>query len=105
MPQKQFRNVTIEVDAEGFMTSQAQWTRDIASEIAREEGIAELTPAHWKVIEFMQKEFKETGQAPTIRKLNKTGVASTKELYDLFPGGPAKKAAKIAGLKKPEGCV
>jgi TusE/DsrC/DsvC family sulfur relay protein len=105
MPQKQFRNVTVEVDAEGFMTSQAQWTRDIASEIAKEEGIAGLTPAHWKVIEFMQKEFKETGQAPTIRKLNKTGVASTKELYDLFPGGPAKKAAKIAGLKKPEGCV
>jgi TusE/DsrC/DsvC family sulfur relay protein len=105
MPQKQFRNVTVEVDSEGFMTSQAQWTRDIASEIAKEEGIAELTPAHWKVIEFMQKEFKETGQAPTIRKLNKTGVASTNELYELFPGGPAKKAAKIAGLKKPEGCV
>ncbi|UCH11711.1 MAG: TusE/DsrC/DsvC family sulfur relay protein, partial [Fidelibacterota bacterium] len=27
------------------------------------------------------------------------------ELYQLFPGGPAKKAAKIAGLKKPEGCI
>ncbi|MGA2532525.1 MAG: TusE/DsrC/DsvC family sulfur relay protein [Candidatus Aminicenantales bacterium] len=105
MPQKQFGNVTVEVDAEGFMTSQAQWTRDIAAAIAKEEGIAELTPAHWKVIEFMQKEFKETGQAPTIRRLNKTGVAGTKELYDLFPGGPGKKAAKIAGLKKPEGCV
>ena len=105
MPQKQYGNVTVEVDAEGFMTSQAQWTREVAAGIAKEEGIADLTPAHWKVIEFMQKEFKETGQAPTIRKLNKTGVVSTKELYDLFPGGPAKKAAKIAGLKKPEGCV
>jgi len=105
MPQKQYGNVTVEVDAEGFMTNQAQWTRDVAAGIAKEEGIADLTPAHWKVIEFMQKEFKETGQAPTIRKLNKTGVVSTKELYDLFPGGPAKKAAKIAGLKKPEGCV
>jgi tRNA 2-thiouridine synthesizing protein E len=105
MPQKQFGNVTVEVDADGFMTNQAQWTREVAAGIAKEEGIADLTPAHWKVIEFMQKEFKETGQAPTIRKLNKTGVVSTKELYGLFPGGPAKKAAKIAGLKKPEGCV
>jgi tRNA 2-thiouridine synthesizing protein E len=105
MPQKQFGNVTVEVDGEGFMTNQAQWTREIAAAISKEEGLADLTPAHWKVIEFMQKEFKETGQAPTIRKLNKTGIASTKELYDLFPGGPAKKAAKIAGLKKPEGCV
>ena len=105
MSQKQFRNVTVDVDTEGFMTNQAQWTREVAAVIAREEGIAELTPAHWKVIEFMQKEYKETGQAPSIRKLNKTGVVSTKELYELFPGGPAKKAAKIAGLKKPEGCV
>ena len=105
MPKKQFGAAAVDVDDEGFLTDFSQWSRDIAAAIAREEGIAELTPAHWKVIEFMQKEFKETGQAPTIRKLNKTGVMPTKELYELFPGGPAKKAAKIAGLKKPEGCV
>ena len=105
MPQKQFGNAVVDVDAEGFLTNFAQWTREVAAAIAKEEGIAELTPDHWKVIEFMHKEFKETGQAPSIRKLNKSGVISTKELYEIFPGGPAKKAAKIAGLKKPEGCV
>jgi tRNA 2-thiouridine synthesizing protein E len=105
MPQKQYGTATVSVDEDGFLTDFGQWTRDVASAIAKEEGLAELTPAHWKVIEFMQKEFKESGQAPSIRKLNKSGVISTKELYDLFPGGPAKKAAKIAGLKKPEGCV
>ncbi len=105
MPQKQFGGVTVDVDAEGFMTNPAQWTRDVAAAIAMEEGIAELTPAHWKVVEFMQKEFKENGTAPSIRKLNKSGVITTKELYELFPGGPAKKAARIAGLPKPEGCV
>jgi TusE/DsrC/DsvC family sulfur relay protein len=105
MPQKQFGTAIVDVDADGFMTDASQWTREIAAAIAKEEGIADLTPAHWKVLEFMQKEFKETGQAPSIRRLNKSGVISTKELYDLFPGGPAKKAAKIAGLKKPEGCV
>jgi dissimilatory sulfite reductase related protein len=105
MPQKQFGTAIVDVDADGFMTDASQWTREIAAAIAKEEGIADLTPAHWKVLEFMQKEFQETGQAPSIRRLNKSGVISTKELYDLFPGGPAKKAAKIAGLKKPEGCV
>src|SRR5512136_2218427 len=105
MPQKQIANAMVDVDAEGFMTNPAQWTREIAAAIAKEEGIAELTPAHWKVIEFMQKEFKENGQPPSVRKLNKSGVMSTKELYETFPGGPAKKAAKIAGMKKPEGCV
>ena len=105
MPQKQYGTATVAVDDEGFLTDFSQWTRDIAAAIAKDEGVAELTPAHWKVIEFMQKEFKENGQAPTIRRINKSGVVTTKELYDLFPGGPAKKAAKIAGLKKPEGCV
>lgn len=105
MPQKPFGSALVDVDGEGYLTDFSQWTRDIAAAIAKEEGIGDLTPAHWKVLEFMQKEFRENGQAPSIRKLNKSGVASTKELYDLFPGGPAKKAAKIAGLKKPEGCV
>jgi tRNA 2-thiouridine synthesizing protein E len=105
MPQKQYGPATVAVDEGGFLTDFSQWTREVAAAIAMEEGIAELTPAHWKIIEYMQKEFKENGQVPSIRKLNKSGVTSTKELYDLFPGGPAKKAAKIAGMKKPEGCV
>jgi tRNA 2-thiouridine synthesizing protein E len=105
MPRKQIANVTIDVDDEGFMTDRSQWTREVAAAIAREEGIAELGPAHWKVLEFMQKELQENGAVPTIRKINKSGIVSTKELYDLFPGGPAKKAAKIAGLPKPVGCV
>ncbi len=105
MAQKLLGTTTVDVDAEGFLTDFSQWTREVGIALAKEEGIADLTPNHWKVVEFMQKEFKETGQAPTIRKINKTGTMGTKELYELFPGGPAKKAAKIAGLKKPEGCV
>jgi len=105
MPQRQYGPATVAVDEEGFLADFSQWTREVAAAVAKEEGIAELTPAHWKIIEYMQKEFKENGQVPSIRKLNKSGVTSTKELYALFPGGPAKKAAKIAGMKKPEGCV
>ena len=105
MSQRLYGTVTVDVDAEGFMTDFSQWTREVAEAIAAEEGIAVLTPAHWKVIEFMHKEFKENGQVPSVRKLNTSGVISTKELYEIFPGGPAKKAAKIAGMKKPEGCV
>ncbi|MFQ5629699.1 MAG: TusE/DsrC/DsvC family sulfur relay protein, partial [bacterium] len=40
-----------------------------------------------------------------IRRLKKSGGIPTKELYELFPNGPAKKAARIAGLPKPKGCV
>jgi dissimilatory sulfite reductase related protein len=105
MPTKKIASVTVEVDAEGFMTKPDQWTKEIAVKIAQEEGIKKLTDAHWKVIEFMRNDFSENGQVPTIRRLNKVGNIPTKELYALFPNGPAKKAAKISGLNKPQGCV
>ena len=105
MAQKQYGPATVEVDAEGYLSDFSQWTREIAAAIAKDEGIAELTPAHWKVVEYIQKDFKENGQVPSIRKLNKSGVISTKELYELFPGGPAKLAAKVSGLGKPTGCI
>ena len=53
----------------------------------------------------MRTEFDEKGDAPSIRKLTKESGVSVKELYQLFPKGPAKKAAKIAGLPKPKGCI
>lgn len=92
-------------DAEGFLVNPDDWNEEIAIQIAREEGIEELTEAHWKVIHFMRQEFNEKGQVPTIRRIKNAGVASVQELYQLFPEGPAKKAAKIAGLGKPQGCI
>ena len=53
----------------------------------------------------MRQDFKEKAAVPTIRRLNKVAGISTKDLYEWFPNGPAKKAAKIAGLSKPQGCV
>ena len=53
----------------------------------------------------MRQEFAEKGTAPSVRRLTKQSGVPTKELYALFPGGPAKKAARIAGVPKPQGCV
>lgn len=105
MPTKTFAGVAVDVNDEGYMTNRAQWTKEIAQAIAQEEGIAELTPAHWKVIEFLQQDYAERGALPSIRRLNAVGGVPTKDLYGLFPGGPLKKAARIAGLPKPTSCV
>ncbi len=95
---------TVQVNEEGFMTNPSEWDKDIATEIAKEEGITELTPQHWKVIEFCRNNA-PNGKAPTLRQITSGSGLSTKELFGLFPKGPAKKVAHIAGLGKPEGCV
>jgi tRNA 2-thiouridine synthesizing protein E len=105
MATKTIAGTTVDVNDEGFMTNPAQWNKEIAAEIAKEEGIAELTPAHWKVIEFARQDAGASGKAPTLRRITSEAGVSTKELFALFPKGPAKKVARVSGLGKPEGCV
>ncbi len=96
---------TVQVNEEGFLTNPAEWTKEIAVEIAKDEGLPELTEAHWKVIEFCRKEGIASGKAPTLRQITTSAGVTTKEMFALFPKGPAKKVARISGLGKPEGCV
>ena len=95
----------VDVDAEGFLTDTDEWNEAIAEAIARDAGIAELTPRHWQVVRFMRSRYLTTGTAPTIRALGKESGVPVKELYELFPKGPAKLAAKIGGIPKPKGCI
>jgi TusE/DsrC/DsvC family sulfur relay protein len=95
----------VEVDGEGFLTDPEQWTEEIGEEIAHLSGIAELTERHWLVVRFMRERYLSTGTAPTIRSLGKESGVPIKELYALFPKGPAKLAAKIGGIPKPRGCI
>jgi TusE/DsrC/DsvC family sulfur relay protein len=100
-----FATTDVELNDEGFFEHPEQWTEAMAPEIARREGIDELTDAHWTVIRFMRAEYLEKGTGPTVRVLGKASGVSVKDLYQLFPKGPAKVAAKIAGIPKPRGCI
>ena len=104
MAQKQINEATIDVNEEGYLTDHSQWNRDIAAGLAQEVGIT-LTDAHWKVLDFIDKDFQEKGVVPGMRRMNKVGGIPTKELYSLFPDGPIKKAALISGYPKPASCV
>ena len=95
----------VEVNDEGFFVDPKQWTEQMAPELARREGIDMLTDAHWTVLRFMRSEFFEKGSGPTVRVLGKKSGVSVKDLYQLFPKGPAKVAARIAGIPKPRGCI
>ncbi|HUP31647.1 MAG TPA: TusE/DsrC/DsvC family sulfur relay protein [Gaiellaceae bacterium] len=98
-------DIAVEVDAEGFLVDAEQWNERIAEEVARENGVEELTERHWLVVRFMRNRWLETGNAPSIRALGKESGVPVKELYELFPKGPAKLAAKIGGIPKPRGCI
>ena len=95
----------VDVDAEGFLTNPEQWNEQIAEAIAAGNGIPELSDRHWLVVRFMRDRFLQTGNAPSIRSLGKESGVPVKELYQLFPKGPAKLAAKIGGIPKPKGCI
>jgi TusE/DsrC/DsvC family sulfur relay protein len=97
--------LNLNLDKEGFLTNPREWTPDIAAVLATEEGIAPLTERHWLVINFCRKDYERTGESPTLRRITKESGVETKELYALFPKGPAKKVARIAGLGKPKGCL
>ena len=95
----------VEIDPEGFLTDPEQWNEDIAGAIATDNGVPELTERHWQVVRFMRDRYLATGTAPSVRSLGKESGVSVKELYELFPKGPAKLAAKIGGIPKPKGCI
>lgn len=95
---------TVELDDEGFMVDPHAWTPDIGRAIAGTLDI-DLTDRHWIVIQFARDQFETEGEPPTLRRITKQTEVKTKELYQLFPGGAAKVAAKISGLGKPTGCI
>lgn len=102
--EKLINGISIKVNEEGYLTDFAQWDKSIAETIAQQENVGELTPKHWEVLNFIQDQYKKNVPL-TIRKIGASGVTDIKEFYALFPNGPLKKAAKIAGIPKPVGCI
>ena len=95
---------TIEFDDEGFMVDSSAWTEEIGQAIADALEV-DLTDRHWQVINFSRSDFEQNGEPPTLRRITQETEVSMKEMYQLFPDGPAKLAANIAGLQKPTGCI
>jgi tRNA 2-thiouridine synthesizing protein E len=101
-----FNGTLIELNEEGFLANPAIWTEDLALALAKqEEGLDELNEQHWAVIRFIRQHYVANQTAPMVRSICKTTGMPLKQVYELFPSGPAKGACKLAGLPKPDGCV
>ena len=103
--------MALRLDADGHLARPGDWSEDAAHELADAAGV-ELAEAHWRVIALLREFYAETGVAPSMRPLvallRERGAAETAssiELLKLFPGSPARLAAKIAGLPRPDKCL
>jgi len=96
----------LELNDEGFLVHPEVWDRDVALALARDqEGLSGLNEKHWAVVDYIRTYWLEHGMAPMVRALCQHTGLRLREVYELFPSGPAKGACKVAGLPKPDGCV
>jgi tRNA 2-thiouridine synthesizing protein E len=95
---------TVDFDDDGFMVDAGAWTKEVGEAIADALEV-DLSDRHWEVINFARSDFESNGEPPTLRRITQQTDVNMKEMYQLFPDGPAKLAANIAGLKKPTGCI
>jgi dissimilatory sulfite reductase related protein len=99
----------VQVDDEGYLVDPAAWTREVAEEFARQEGI-ELADDHWAVIGFMRSYLDEHQVAADARFVirflaeqldNGAGADARALLFRLFPYGYVRQACRIAGMRRP----
>jgi dissimilatory sulfite reductase related protein len=105
MPTIEIEGRIFDVDGDGFLSDPTIWNDEVAMLFAHADGIAEMSDKHWAIVRLIRSNWLEKGMAPMVRVLcQETGV-KLREIYELFPLGPARGACRIAGLPKPDGCV
>lgn len=105
MPTLKLDEFTVETDDEGYLLDHHAWTLNLAQALGQREGVPLLTDRHLQVIHYLRKVFAVRGETPNVYQVSQESGVGTQELYALFPGAPVKKAARIAGVKKPTSCV
>ncbi len=105
MPQIEIDGQTFEVDGDGFLSDQHSWDDEVARLIAKYDGIDEMNEQHWAIVRIIRENWEEKGMAPMVRVICKETGVKLRQIYQLFPLGPARGACRVAGLPKPDGCV
>ncbi|MDX1380927.1 MAG: TusE/DsrC/DsvC family sulfur relay protein [Xanthomonadales bacterium] len=101
----------VPLDDQGYLVDIDAWAPWVAEAMASDDDI-ELTERHWAVIDMLRAYYREYDIAPPMRALLKIAAArlgedfaDSRQLYRLFPDGPARQACRYAGLPKPVSCI
>lgn len=99
------------IDARGYLLDAGDWEEALAEAMASADGLT-LGESHWRVLRLLRAYYADYGHSPSMRILVKAVAAElgseqadSRALYRLFPQGPAKQAARYAGLPKPTSCI
>jgi TusE/DsrC/DsvC family sulfur relay protein len=88
-----------ELDEVGLLKHPQQWNEQVAEELARMSGIAELSHDHWLVIFALRDYFKKFGVAPAMKHVCSSFQKESLWVHDLF--GSCLNAWCVAGLPDP----
>ena len=105
MPKATFGGLELDIDEDGFIQEPEKWSTGVAEDLAKTEEVESMGDDHWNLVNYIRDYYLQFGVAPPVRMLCKKTGFDLKYIYELFPGGPAKGACKVAGLPKPTGCV
>ncbi|MEZ4617827.1 MAG: TusE/DsrC/DsvC family sulfur relay protein [Caldilineaceae bacterium] len=98
MTTREIAGTQVHLNEEGFLTDPAEWNKAIAQAIATEEGVADLTPSHWKVIDFCRSKGPElNGKSPTLRQITNGTDVTTKELFKFSRKGRPRRLRRLPG--------
>lgn len=99
------------LDADGHLENLGEWSTEIATWLAERENIS-LSDEHWQVIIALRRFYCDHEVAPAMRPFVKLirqelgeELGNSIALLQLFPGSPARLAAKIGGLPRPTNCL
>lgn len=104
MQTRSYAGVDVALNDEGYLVDANQWSAEVCQAIAQEIGLS-LTPSHWEVINFAREDFANNGKSPGLRRITSNTNLGMKDLYKLFPKGPGKLVARVAGTPKPKSCL
>jgi tRNA 2-thiouridine synthesizing protein E len=94
-------------DPEGHMYGLEHWSPQKVKQLAREDGIEELTEAHWHVIFALRNLYREKGRSVSAREVlhileqDFVDDGGRRYLYELFPKGPVSQGSRLAGVPAP----
>jgi len=94
-------NVSEMLNEDGFLKDPSSWNEDVAREIARCEGLADLDSTHWDIVRFLREYYEQYDYLPTLRRACKVSGDWKDSCLSCFFRNNPMKAVKIAGIPEP----